>query len=294
MNDFRFPAFSAIVDPRSLVGRGLICAVLLAFAQCSAYQLKSQEGKPVILETAGANCRVVKKKNLYSLLFGAVPLNPVEEGELFQGDGATYRLTDEVTTIDAVFSVLVGWALSMNRRTITVEACEENVRVANPETERKELDRVLAGFARNSRAPIVILNDGQSYQGRIVEFSDTEVAIETSSRPGPETQAEDESAAEVQNPEGDSDAADSDDDSDGTGEPVAYVDVIEMKNGQVKTGKVVSQNRERIVLQTGSGSEEIFKKNIQRVRYRVPESELEPKKEVVRIARENIRKIVIP
>lgn len=267
----------------------IVGIALSSLAQCSAYQLKSQEGKPVVLETAGENCRVVKQKGLYSLLFGAVPLNPVDEGELFAGEteGATYRVTDEVTTIDAVLSVLAGWALSLNRRTITVEACEENVRVANPETERKELDRILASFAQKSRAPVVIMKDGQSYQGRIVEFSETEVAIET-------TRTKSGDAADS------SDAADSGDAAEGAGdapdssEPVSYVDVIELKSGQVIAGKVISQNRERIVLQTGSGSQEVLKSRIQRVRYRVPESELEPEKEVVRLPRKEIRKIVLP
>ena len=96
------------------------------------------------------------------------------------------------------------------------------------------------------------------------------------------------------------DAADSSDTADGAGDspesgaPVNYVDVIELKTGQIKSGKVISQNRERIVLQTGSGSEEILKSRIQRVRYRVPESELGPEKEVVRLSREEIRKIVLP
>ena len=150
---------------RRILRLAVVGIALSGLVQCGAYQLKSQEGKPVILESAGENCRVVKQKGLYSLLFGAVPLNPVDEGELFTGEteGATYRVTDEVTTIDAVLSVLAGWALSLNRRTITVEACEENMRVANPETERKELDRILASFAQKSRAPVVIMKDGQSY-----------------------------------------------------------------------------------------------------------------------------------
>lgn len=244
----------------------------------------------MVLETNGVNCRVVKDKTLYSLLFGAVPLNPVEEEELFPEKGVTYRVTDEVTILDTLIAALGGWAISLNSRTITVEACEENVRVANPETERKELDRILASIAQNSRAPIVLLKDGRNYQGRIVEFSETEVAIETTVRPDPNSK--------LDSPE---DSTDGSEDSPDAGieqdpdEPIAYVDVVELKNGQLKTGKVISQNRERIVLQTASGSDEYLKRDIQRVRYRVPESELEPEPEIeiVRIPRDDIRKIVL-
>lgn len=293
----RPPIISQLTLPGKILGFTLAGVVLLTLPQCSAYQLKSQEGKPVILETAGVNCRVVKKKALYSLLFGAIPLNPVEEGELFQGEGATYRVTDEVTTVDAVISSTLGWLLSLNRRTILVEACDENVRVANPESERKELDQILAGYARNSRAPIVILKDGKSYQGRIVEFSETEVAMETRESPedGKDTgDGGDTSPDSGEKPtplEGDSSTESDPDDSSA---PIAYVDVVEMKNGQIKKGKVIAQNRVRIVLQSGDGSEEINKTKIQRVRYRVPESEVESEKSIVRIPRENIRKIVLP
>ena len=63
----------------------LLGAALLALfvVQCSAYQIKGQGEQPLILESQGENCRVVQKKGLYSLLFGAVPLNPVEPEDLF-------------------------------------------------------------------------------------------------------------------------------------------------------------------------------------------------------------------
>ena len=269
----------------------LIIAATTTLPSCSAYQLKGQPGKPVILEADGKNCRVVEKKGLYSLLFGAVPLNPVKPGEFFkQGEAASYRVTDEVTTLDTVISIVAGWALSLNRRTITVEACEENVRVADPEAERKELDRILAGYAQDARSPVIVLKDGQSHQGRIVEFTDTEVALET--RPRPDSTDGTDNATETNPSETETKPGES---GETPAEPVNYIDVIELKNGQVKKGKITSQNRERIVIQMRDRSEEILKTSIDRVRYRVPETEAEAEPEitVLRIPRENISKIII-
>jgi hypothetical protein len=280
--------------PGFLLARLGVCLLggLLSM-QCSAYQLKGQPGKPVILEAAGQNCRVVKQKGLYSLLFGAIPLNPVDPAEMFTAGDVSYRVTDEVTTVDTVISILAGWALSLNRRTITIEACDENVRVADPESERKEIDRILEQYARDSRSPVVVLKDGKSHQGRILEFTETEVVLEQKPENTPATA----DATDGSDESGESAATDSSADASSEtpeGDSITtYVDVIELKSGRSIRGKITSQSRQRLVVQVGSRSEEIAKADVKRVRYRVPESEAGPEITVLRIPRANIQKIIV-
>ena len=147
---------------------------------------------------------------------------------------------------------------------------------------------MLAQYSRAAAAPIVLLKNGESYQGRIVEFSDTEIALRPLRQR--DTDSDSESAESAEEGDGDAGEASEDGADSATEAKKDLVDIVELKNGGRRIGQIVSQNRQSVTIQIDGKRQTLSKAEISRVQYRVPRPE---QVELVRILRTDIRKILI-
>ncbi len=249
---------------RSLIPGFLI---LSTFA-CTSYELRSPDQRnPVVLAVNAdpAKCEVVHTDGMYALLFGAVPLTSLEKYQSFppaaDGSSRTYVVSKKATWVDFLVNIFGGWAVTLTRSTIEVQACKEQVAIQSQEAREEELRKTLAKYANRSGDPMVLTTSGEAFQGRIVEYDESGITIET---------------VQVRKLD-----------------PPKKMDVVYMKSGETIRGRVTNQSTDAITVRTESGSTRRLRKSSMArlsLDVLVDEEEIPTKKT---IARSDIRKVIL-
>ena len=270
-----------------------LCILLsiTSFEKCKITELRSPPGKrPVILALRKTKCKTVGSFARWYLLFGAFPLNKLNKKTLFPYNNRTYIIREKARAIDLLVTFLGGWAITLTRKTITVEACREDILITNKkeieERQQKtiaEINEKLEADVQNAlnkyavRAskiqpgnllPIIILKSGKSYRGTILQISEEQIMLRVYTAP----------------------------ESNRTGNiPVKQSDKIVLINGRAIYGTITSQSSKEIIIQTKSGIESYKKNKIKKVLYNTKVDMISSFTHVKKsIPRSQIRKIVFP
>lgn len=247
----------------------LVLLMVLGTACISSNHIWEGKKQALVLAKQDASCKVEYEKRIWYALFGALPINSFEEGQFFKKPGAAYRLTDGMNTMDLLITVFGGWLVSITTRTYTVEVCQSEYVLQSPQDREAAINRELQNYSGSKDEPlVVIVEDGNKYAGRLVEIDRDYWHLE-STGPLAEADKETESNSEPEKEK---------------------PDVLELKNGQTLTGKVLAQSRHSIRFRTKAGTRRYLKSAILRLRYRVDMDE--DIKKVIKIRRSKITRVL--
>lgn len=160
---------------RTVLKTGYFISLILAI-HCRSYSIENPHGSvPLILESAGVECKEVKRFPQWYLLYGTYPINGIKPGEMFSAKGKSYRIYHEATYVDAAISALGGLALSLTRKTIRVEQCEPSTTIVSSNELEKQIRQAVEAERKECEIKIEELEKGES---------------EMKSQSDPETEAE--------------------------------------------------------------------------------------------------------
>lgn len=252
----------------------LLSAILPGACSTTSVQMQSPAtGARTVLASPQNNCQATTRGQWY-LLFGALPINKVDLS--LQETGKTYRVKEESKWYDVLIDIFGGAILTLTRKTITVDSCDERLMVVSQdelETERKkELQAALDKYATETptlpEEAIFILSSGDSIRGKILEFdSDTiTIAVRSTVEQGPQVDS------------------------------VNAASII-LRDGKTVVGEVIGQDNQSISLKVGGRTVVIQKERIKRISYQRASTEKEGKPETqveeVVLPRAQIKRIVL-
>jgi len=82
------------------------------------------ENQPLFLSGANDKCYSSREYSQWYILLGTYRLNHVGLEELFPDPNQSYRFEEKVEVSDVLLSVVLGWATSITKKTIKIEACD--------------------------------------------------------------------------------------------------------------------------------------------------------------------------
>jgi len=228
----------------ALLGMGLLLP-----AACSSLTVQSEAPeKRLVLAVQQSRCKTESTHSQWYALFGAVPLNHVKLA--FANPAQTYRVAEDRTWLDSVITVLGGALLTVTRKSVRVEACEESYLVLSPEQieaqKEKEISQTLDSLLRKDAPglpgePAFLMKDGTTHRGKIREISGEEIVILERRR----VEVEDEPAPDKS----------------------GKVARIMLLDGTTVTGEITNQTPTAITLKTRRGIVTLLKANVRRVSY---------------------------
>ncbi len=220
-------------------------------ASCTSLAVQSPaEGGRLVLGAAASPCKTESSHGQWHLLFGAVPLNRVNL--TYANPSQTYRVLEERSWLDSVITVVGGAVLTLTRKTVRVEVCEENFAVTSPaqadEQKKREIRTALDALLRegapgSAEEPAFLMKSGDVRRGKIQEISEESIVIlerRKSTAPQAPAPAADKSGKVAR---------------------------IMLLNGQLLVGEITNQSPTAITLATRTGTIVIQKANVRRVSY---------------------------
>nr|WP_232380811.1 Bor family protein [Leptospira ainlahdjerensis] len=69
-------------------------------------------------------CKSVLKQTQWYFLFGSLPINRLDSGQILPNSNQVYKVTLRTSWLDGLLSVFLGIAASVTRKTIEVESCD--------------------------------------------------------------------------------------------------------------------------------------------------------------------------
>lgn len=227
----------------------LLGLALLLPAACSSLAVQSEAPeKRLVLAVQESRCKTESTHSQWYALFGAIPLNQVKLK--YANPAQTYRITEDRTWLDSVITVLGGALVTVTRKSVRVEACEESYLVLSPEQieaqKEKEIAQAMDSLLRKDAPglpgePAFLMKDGTTRRGKIQEISAEEIVI-LERRKG---EAEEEPAPDKS----------------------GKVARIMLMDGTVLTGEITNQTPTVIALRTRRGNVTVLKTNVRRVSY---------------------------
>ncbi|MCB1319903.1 MAG: hypothetical protein KDK34_06610 [Leptospiraceae bacterium] len=244
------------------VTKWFVFLLALSLAACQTQQLALNPGpQPVALASnAATDCQPVASEAQYYLLFGAYRFWGDPPTAVQLGVNTSYRLQDRMTWLDWTVTILGGWAVTVTRRTATLEQCSERVAIigeAERQAQEREMTDQLVRARRGDSA--VLLNNGDIVIGQITEVDDEQITIRTT----------------------------------GTiPEDAERLDEVRLLDGSIIHGEILRQSRTEIVMRVEDQNRVIQKSDIHQLRYNVPAEQTTS--QTVEIPRADILKIRLP
>ncbi|ANH00799.1 Uncharacterized protein LB4E_1422 [Leptospira borgpetersenii str. 4E] len=232
-------------------------SILILFANCKIDQrVSTDKSHRTVLASVDTNCQVVSVEPLYSFLFGLLPVFRQVEPE--PGPGKTLRVTEITNWKDYVVTALGGWAITLVRRTRTIEFCEENLYASNWNPEKISIDQTLYQMAVSGKIVVHLKLGDPLTQVRIVGFDESSVEIEIV----------------IPDPQG------------------GVMDRAFLRDGSILDGKQIGQDDKEVIMESLEGKKiTIAKSTLHKIDMRVPKTIKEKKNilksEISRIAFEN-------
>lgn len=255
--------FKSPLIPKMKYTIHVLLSFILFFAilsDCKIDQrISSDKNHRTILASADANCQVAAVEPLYSFLFGLVPVFRKPEPE--PGMGQTLRITEITNWKDYAITALGGWAITLVRRTRTIEFCEENLYASNWNPEKVSVDQTLYQMAVTGKVIVHLKSGDPLTQVRILSFDETSIDVETV----------------VPDPQG------------------GFTDRAILRDGSTVDGKQVGQDDKEVIMENLEGKKiTITKASLHKIDMRVPKTIKEKKNiqksEISRIAFEDTSK----
>ncbi|TGL77002.1 LIC_13076 family protein [Leptospira yasudae] len=233
----------------------LTCAFLF---DCKIDQRISSDKthRTVLASEDAASCKVASAEPLYAFLFGLVPVfrNP----EPIPAPGQTLRVTEVTNWKDYAVTAIGGWAITLVRRTRTIEFCEENLFANNWNPEKVSIDQTLYQMAMTGKAVVHLKSGDPLTQVKILGFDDSSIEVETT----------------VPDPKG------------------GFTDRAFLRDGTTIDGKQIGQDDKEVTIENLEGKKvTIQKSTLHKIDMRVPKTIKEKKNilktEIARIAFED-------
>lgn len=235
-------------------------SILILFANCKIDQrVSGDKGHRTVLASADASCQIVSVEPLYSFLFGLVPVFRKTEPE--PGPGQTLRVTEVTNWKDYIVTVLGGWAITLVRRTRTIEFCEESLYASNWNPEKISVDQTLYQMAVSGKIVVHLKSGDPLTQVKIVGFDESSVDVE----------------AVIPDPQG------------------GVMDRAFLRDGSILDGKQIGQDDKEVIMENLEGKKiTIAKATLHKIDMRVPKTIKEKKNilksEISRITFEDFEK----
>ncbi|AOP35296.1 hypothetical protein A0128_16465 [Leptospira tipperaryensis] len=217
--------------------------IILLLSYCKIDQrLSEDKNHRTVLASADSTCKVASVEPLYSFLFGLAPV--FRKAEPSVPAGQTLRITEVTNWKDYAVTLVGGWAITLVRRTRTIEFCEENLFANSWNPEKQSVDQTLYQLAASGKV-IVHLKTGDSLsQVKILGFDESSIELE----------------AVIPDPNG------------------GFTDRAILRDGSSVDGKQIGQDDKEVVMENLEGKKiTIQKANLHKVDMRVPKTIKEKK-----------------
>ncbi|WP_135765741.1 LIC_13076 family protein [Leptospira ilyithenensis] len=157
------------------------------------------ETQPLFLSRADDKCYLSREYSQWYILLGTYRLNHVALEELFPDPNQSYRFEEKVGVSDVLLSVVLGWATSITKKTIRIEACDSPLLADYRQLlEERDLYKTIIANKRETestvaeaeikeeteepfymkRVAMIQLTNGISVQGDIKAFSPDNISLE--------------------------------------------------------------------------------------------------------------------
>ncbi|MBM9501149.1 hypothetical protein JWG44_12890 [Leptospira sp. 201903071] len=151
--------------------------LVVLFANCKIDQRYSEDkNHRTILASADATCKVAAVEPLYSFLFGLLPVFRKAEPNLPAGQ--TLRITEVTNWKDYAVTLVGGWAITLVRRTRTIEFCEENLFANSWNPEKQSVDQTLYQLAASGKVSLYLKSGEFLSQVKILAFDESSIDVE--------------------------------------------------------------------------------------------------------------------
>ncbi|PJZ51412.1 LIC_13076 family protein [Leptospira adleri] len=222
--------------------------LVVLLSNCKIDQrLSEDKNHRTILASADAACKVAAVEPLYSFLFGLVPVFRKPEPSV--PSGQTLRITEVTNWKDYAVTLVGGWAITLVRRTRTIEFCEESLFASSWNPERQTVDQTLYQMAVSGKV-VLLLKSGESFsQVRILGFDESSVDVE----------------AVIPDPNG------------------GFTDRAILRDGSTVDGKQIGQDDKEVQMENLEGKKiTIQKTNLHKIDMRVPKT-IKEKRNVLKV-----------
>ncbi|XDD49793.1 hypothetical protein AB3N59_15650 [Leptospira sp. WS92.C1] len=212
--------------------------ILLILSNCKIDQrLSLDRNHRTILASADIACKVAAIEPLYGFLFGLIPV--FRNAEPQPVPGQTVRITEVTNWKDYVVTAIGGWAITLVRRTRTIEFCEENLYANTWNPEKEFVDQTLYQMAASGKI-VLHLKTGESiHQVKILGFDESSIQIE----------------AIISDPAG------------------GFTDRAFLKDGSTIDGKQIGQDDKEVILESLEGKKiAIQKSSLHKIDMKVPKT----------------------
>ncbi|MBX7057947.1 MAG: hypothetical protein K1X75_07760 [Leptospirales bacterium] len=208
--------------------------IALLLNACIEAQLQSPAAdRRVVLASPEAACETIGEFSRWYLLFGVLPLPWISDSPEFStADNRSMRIQEKISWLDAAITLGGGWLLSLTRRTLELQSCEEHLAVVGAAERQAELQSQLDALMRGAGRVVLHLQDESIRSGRVVEISADEIVLERDDIPAT---------------------------------PAAVFDRVTLKTGQVLEGKITNQTANSVVIDLGGRTRRLLKRDIARI-----------------------------
>ncbi|MBM9579249.1 hypothetical protein JWG45_19060 [Leptospira sp. 201903070] len=139
-------------------------------------RLSEDKSHRTILASADATCKIASVEPLYSFLFGLVPVFRKSEPNLPAGQ--TLRVTEVTNWKDYAVTLIGGWAITLVRRTRTIEFCDENLFANSWNPEKQSVDQTLYQLAASGKVSLYLKSGESLSQVKILAFDESSIDVE--------------------------------------------------------------------------------------------------------------------
>lgn len=238
---------------------GFIISLIPLLTSCVTRVVQSPLQEPVVLSSPGSDmqCNTVGQENQWYALWGLVPINDVDISPYIKRKDRTYRIVHQISPWDVAITAGGGFLVTITRTTLEVQECEEGIYILGSgdpvEYERNRIRHALSEYQdalKENRLlknnPVVLMKNGDVAIGHIRQINEDEIQLEQRVEVVKEVAEEDSSST------------------------VVYEDQVLMKDGATRSGKIINQDMNSILITGDLGEVKIPRNLIQNIRYHVP------------------------
>lgn len=239
---------------------GILVLSLLYSCQTASFVWHGSEDQAVMLASGKTICKPEYEKRIWSALFGALPINSLDNKAYFKNPEASYRITNSMHWSDLAITVFGGWLLSVTTRTWLVETCESEYQLVSATQSKRQNEQALLAYSQHNGSQLVVFaKDDKKWQGKLLAIDKNNWVLEVESKEDVDADAE-------------------------------KLDVLELKSGKNLTGQVLSQSKNSVRFRSAVGTKRYLKSTIKKIRFKAIESVVSKKK--ININKDDIQKVL--
>ncbi|MCZ8240148.1 MAG: hypothetical protein O9346_08685 [Leptospiraceae bacterium] len=194
---------------------------------------------PVTLSLASTKCPKSKTYKQWSAFYGMIPFSQIQPETLFPNPKSGYRIREEFTTSDRIYSLLLGVSSSIIRKSWIVEECpleSQNTQLVEESSPKPAAQTPEFEASVKSAVDAYLLQKDREYEEVLeatMEKNKTKLKLDET------------------------------------------LPTIWLRNGEIQQGEVLEQNQESITIKTKSGESQVLPR-AKVLRIRFPQKEVKP------------------